>query len=259
VAGFGRLHLAGSLPGTPGISLTLHEELEPGLAAGEKKIYPVDIPVAGPFKAILTWYDAPGETLVNDLDLCFVSEAGDRVWGNHGVNGASGPDRINTVEQIDIPDLTPGTYRLEVIGANVPEPPQPFALVVAHPAPCGGDLPTLALKGIGKAYAQRLAELGITRLSQLFSRKGQLVELLQASPHTAELLSSRLALLETLISAGRPQATPPTITLAMLLKEGTAGENPSAPWIAAKQLLMPLRLVFDKSQLSRISLRELFG
>jgi hypothetical protein len=39
-------------------------------------------------------------------------------------------DNKNNVEAVHIDEPTPGEWRLEVVGANVPQGPQAFALVV---------------------------------------------------------------------------------------------------------------------------------
>jgi hypothetical protein len=54
------------------------------------------------------------------------------VWGNHlpgQPTKPGGPDRVNTVEVIDVDGLAAGTWVLTVVGANVPTGSQPFALV----------------------------------------------------------------------------------------------------------------------------------
>ncbi len=79
-----------------------------------------------PFKATLVWTDYPSslislENLVNDLDLAIMSPNGTV----HDVD-----DNVNNVEQISIPSPVLGWYEVRVIGNNVPEGPQPFAMVI---------------------------------------------------------------------------------------------------------------------------------
>ncbi|MBI5550031.1 MAG: S8 family serine peptidase [Desulfobacterales bacterium] len=259
VAGFGRLYFNACRPDPKGANILLFDETEPGLMAGETSVYPVHMPVDGPFRAVLAWYDAPGETLVNDLDLCLVDGEGRPVWGNHGLGGPSGPDRHNTVELIHLPQLLAGTYRLEVIGANIPEPPQAFALAICLPPARSCAIPTRAFKGIGPRYAQRLADQGITLLDQLLDRAAQLADLLQISGNGAELLRSRLQLLQSVVSAGRPQDIKPSVTLHALLNSSPPADGSPEAWHNARQTLTPLRLVFNKSSLKTITLQDLFG
>lgn len=125
-AGFGRLWLAASLPAVD--SPVLVEDLA-GLATGGLR----EIAWQGPgrLRAVLCWYDAPGETLINDLDLVLVDAGGAvRAWGNHPAGGSGSPDRRNTVECIDL-ELEAGRWTLQVRGVNVPLGPQPWALAMS--------------------------------------------------------------------------------------------------------------------------------
>lgn len=125
-AGFGRLWLAASLPGADGPVLV---EDPAGLATGGLR----EIAWQGPgrLRAVLCWYDAPGETLVNDLDLVLLEAGGAvRAWGNHPAGAVGSPDRRNTVECIDL-ELDAGRWTLQVRGVNVPLGPQPWALAMS--------------------------------------------------------------------------------------------------------------------------------
>ena len=39
-------------------------------------------------------------------------------------------DAANNVEMVDVPSAAAGNWSIEVVGANVPQGPQPFALVI---------------------------------------------------------------------------------------------------------------------------------
>ena len=99
-------------------------------------------PTGGPFRITLVWTDYPGEpaaakALVNDLDLEVIAPDGTHYYGNQGLytggqclrNGKW--DACNNVEGVIIPEAPYGTYTVIVRGANVPQGPQPFALVAA--------------------------------------------------------------------------------------------------------------------------------
>jgi hypothetical protein len=98
---------------------------------------------AEPLKITLVWTDFPstpaaGVNLVNDLDLT-VSGPKKKVWlGNVFADGQStsggSPDRLNTVEQVQLDNPAPGLYTVTIRASNVPEGPQPFALVVTGDA-----------------------------------------------------------------------------------------------------------------------------
>jgi hypothetical protein len=94
----------------------------------------VTLPGPGRIRAVLAWYDLPGERLVNDLDLTLTGPGVPApVWGNHQTGSPTTPgtpDRTNTVEVVDVSGLAGGTWELAVTGANVPQGPQPYALVV---------------------------------------------------------------------------------------------------------------------------------
>jgi hypothetical protein len=84
-----------------------------------------------PLQVTLVWTDYPGSPaaarqLVNDLDLRVVGPDG-REWYGNGVRG----DRTNNVEGVDIFLPPRGHYRIIVEAYNVPQGPQPYALVVA--------------------------------------------------------------------------------------------------------------------------------
>jgi subtilisin-like proprotein convertase family protein len=92
-----------------------------------------------PLKITLVWSDYPSTPaasvhLVNDLDLR-VDGPGGGWWGNAYRNGASWPlggaDRLNNVEQVEIPLPDPGLYSIQVAPHAIPVGPQGYALVVS--------------------------------------------------------------------------------------------------------------------------------
>ena len=92
-----------------------------------------------PFKVTLVWSDFPStetaaQNLVNDLDLIVTSPGGTQYQGNVFTGGWSqaggSPDRINNVENVYVQAAAAGTWTVQINGFNVPNGPQPFALVV---------------------------------------------------------------------------------------------------------------------------------
>lgn len=90
-------------------------------------------------KISLVWSDYPSTAaastnLVNDLDLIVTAPGGAQYKGNVFSGGWSqiggSADRINNVENVYIASATAGTWTVEINGFNVPQGPQPFALVV---------------------------------------------------------------------------------------------------------------------------------
>jgi hypothetical protein len=106
-------------------------------AAGDVRRYSFQVSGGQPFKVTLAWTDFPSTPaanphLNNDLDLV-VSGPGGTFLGNVFAGGASAPggtaDRLNTLEQVLLADPQPGRYTVTVRAFNVPDGPQPFALV----------------------------------------------------------------------------------------------------------------------------------
>ncbi len=118
-------------------------------SVNEQKIFTfsVQAPLL-PFKATLAWTDYPSTPAAkphinNDLDLT-VTGPGGTYHGNVFLGGESttggNPDRVNTLEQVFIKIGTPGIYTVTVSSFNVPNGPQPFALVVTGNAVPPGSL-----------------------------------------------------------------------------------------------------------------------
>jgi hypothetical protein len=101
-------------------------------------------------KVTLAWTDFPSTpaanpNLNNDLDLIVTGPTG-TVWrGNVFSGGASATggaaDRRNTLEQVLLSAPAAGVYTVTVRSFNVPNGPQPFALVVTGNAVEGGTPP----------------------------------------------------------------------------------------------------------------------
>eukprot|EP00951_Prasinocladus_malaysianus_P035124 scaffold359410_cov39-Prasinocladus_malaysianus.AAC.1 len=82
-------------------------------------------------QVVLVWHDPPGDiaaakNLVNDLDVS-VRSAG---LGGASLLGNGDRDDTNNVEMLHITDVPYGTVAITVSGYNVPQGPQPYALVV---------------------------------------------------------------------------------------------------------------------------------
>ncbi len=139
-AGFGRVDVAGSLPPTApqarlGWRIDLHDSAATRVDTGEQQDVAITTTEPTRLRAVLCWYDEPGERLINDLDLS-LRDASDTVlaWGSAASDAATTPDRSNTVERIDL-RLPAGRYRLRVAGYNVMQGPQRYALAWALQRP----------------------------------------------------------------------------------------------------------------------------
>jgi subtilisin family serine protease len=156
--GWGRVNLGNSLYFEGGSRRLWVVDNRVGISTGQTATYFIQISDnAQQLKFVLSWTDYPGSPsasvqLVNDLDLKVTEPNGNVYWGNvfagynpgFSVTGGS-PDNRNTEEAVIlVPEnnaFPAGTYRVDVIGRNIPmgEPgtdAQPFALVV-----CGGICP----------------------------------------------------------------------------------------------------------------------
>jgi len=142
-AGFGRLCIERSLPretASPGLPATaLRDGSKLTLDTGQQRNVRVQLREQTRLRAVLCWYDAPGERLVNDLDLQLIDARG-RVLAQGSATGTQKPgligepDRTHPVEAVDL-TLPPGRYRLRVSGANVMAGPQRYALAYALEPP----------------------------------------------------------------------------------------------------------------------------
>lgn len=130
-----------------------------GLTTGGSMSYQFSLANSGaPFKVTLVWTDYPGSTaaaqaLVNDLDLRVTAPDNTvylgNVFNNGWSTGGGSADRVNNVENVFIQSAAAGSWTVVVDGYNVPNGPQPFALVVdgsfgAAPTPTNTPLPPTA-------------------------------------------------------------------------------------------------------------------
>lgn len=144
VTGWGRVNIKDSI--SPGSEREVwFLDRKDGLNTGDEAVVTRWAAASGePLRVALVWTDAPGEmepvrfnlpgiserppsVLVNDLDLTVTSPDGRTFHGNMG----AGPDRLNNVEAIRISDPPEGEYSVVVRAHQVPQGPQPFAVVVA--------------------------------------------------------------------------------------------------------------------------------
>ncbi|MGQ9699003.1 MAG: S8 family serine peptidase, partial [Armatimonadota bacterium] len=128
--GWGRVNLAAALLPTPPAVLEFRDVTQ-GLSTGQTWELPITVTDSSiPLRVTLAWSDYPAalqaaKQLVNDLDLSVTAPDGKVYPGNGGA------DRLNNVEGVDISNPAKGSYRITVTGANVPQGPQAFALVVS--------------------------------------------------------------------------------------------------------------------------------
>ncbi len=132
--GFGRVNLdAGLVPASP-VRAVFRDE-KAGLKTGEQRRFQVNVKSKqAPLRVVLAYSDYPGATLVNNLNLVVTDPNGKRYVGNQSA-GALSMDVKNNVELVEVKSPGAGTWNIDIIGSNVPQGPQPFALVYcAHSA-----------------------------------------------------------------------------------------------------------------------------
>ena len=80
-------------------------------------------------RLVLAYSDYPGPALVNNLNLILISPTGKRYVGNQTSATSLALDARNNVEVIQVARAGAGKWTIEVVGANVPQVRQDFALV----------------------------------------------------------------------------------------------------------------------------------
>ena len=144
--GWGRLDLDAATDGSHAF-----EEDIAGLQTGGSASYLYNVASAGsPIKVSLVWSDYPSSetasvNLVNDLDLQVTAPGGAVYSGNNFSGGWSqtglSADRTNNLENVYVEAAAAGQWTVTVSGYNVPNGPQPFALVVDNGDAGAIDLP----------------------------------------------------------------------------------------------------------------------
>lgn len=119
-------------------------------STNEDRTFTYTVTAGESFKATLAWTDFPSTpaasvNLNNDLDLIVTGPTG-TVWKGNvfsgGVSATGGvADRKNPLEQVLLAAPAAGVYTVTVRSFNVPNGPQPFALVVTGNAVEGGTTP----------------------------------------------------------------------------------------------------------------------
>ncbi|MBW3625318.1 MAG: S8 family serine peptidase, partial [Armatimonadetes bacterium] len=126
--GWGRVDVAGALQPLAPLAARFVDD-RGGLRTGGERTWLMKVPQGGhSLRVMLAWSDYPGAAdaavaLVNDLDLTVTAPDGTTRRGNDR------EDRRNNVEAVEAPAAEPGIYKVRVRAYNVPQGPQPFALV----------------------------------------------------------------------------------------------------------------------------------
>ena len=100
-----------------------------GVRTGEAKRYTMTLKANSNLRLVLAYSDYPGPALVNNLNLILISPTGKRYVGNQTSPTSLALDARNNVEVIQVARAAAGKWTVEVVGANVPQVRQDFALV----------------------------------------------------------------------------------------------------------------------------------
>lgn len=131
--GFGRVNLDAVLAPKRPSSAAFHD-ITRGLRTGEVRQFNLVVKSRKvPLRVVLAYSDYPGPALVNNLNLIVTAPDRSRHLGNQPARNALDLDTKNNVEVIHVRRPIPGTWKIEIVGSNVPNGPQPFSLAfLAH-------------------------------------------------------------------------------------------------------------------------------
>jgi serine protease AprX len=129
--GFGRVNID-LVVAPPAPARATFVEVQPGLTTGQ--FHSVNVTVNSgnvPLRVVLAYSDFPGATLVNNLNLIVRGPNGFVRAGNQTSGASPSLDTQNNVEVVHLDTPGPGVFTIQVVAANVPQGPQPFALAYA--------------------------------------------------------------------------------------------------------------------------------
>ena len=106
------------------------ENVSPGVRTGEAWQRTIRLSGTAPLRIVLAYTDYPGAALVNNLNLIVQDPDGKLYAGNQANPGSVTLDTANNVEMVDVLSAKSGQWRIDVVGANVPQGPQDFAVVI---------------------------------------------------------------------------------------------------------------------------------
>jgi serine protease AprX len=144
--GWGRINIDNATDGS-----ALYVDNTTGLSTGGNATFAYNTAGGAPLKITVVWSDYPSTTaatvnLVNNLNLTVTGPGGVTYRGNVFSGGWSATggsaDAINNVENVYVQSAAAGTWTVSITGANIPQGPQPFALVVEGGAAAPTPTPT---------------------------------------------------------------------------------------------------------------------
>lgn len=130
--GYGRVSLDAVLAPPAPVAVQFRD-VRPGLRTGEVDRRTLNVKSdAAPLRIALAYSDFPAPTLVNNLNLIVTAPDRRRLAGNQraGATPTPTPNVSSNTEVLHVAKPAAGRWQLEVVGSNVPNGPQEFALVI---------------------------------------------------------------------------------------------------------------------------------
>jgi hypothetical protein len=126
--GFGRVNLESILIPTPPAKVYFLD-VAPGVETGQSYNLTFNVTSnSAPLRIVMVYTDYPGRSLVNNLNLIARSPTG-RIYAGNALSGKLILDNKNNIEALNILKPRVGSWQVQVVGANIPNGPQDFAIV----------------------------------------------------------------------------------------------------------------------------------
>jgi serine protease AprX len=127
--GFGRVNLDALVAPTPPAKVVFFDQ-NAGLKTGQVHTVSLNLKSGNaPLVVALAYSDFPGKALVNNLNLIVRGPNNLVIGGNQTPGTPATLDANNNVEVVRLPAPAAGAYTIQVVASNIPQGPQPFALV----------------------------------------------------------------------------------------------------------------------------------
>ena len=130
--GWGRVTLEDVIRSNGSGGPFFHDDTQ-GLFTGEARGFRLSLSQPGPIRMTMCYSDAPGEDLVNNLNLLAFGPSGSAIIGNDFTN-AGLLDDLNNVEAVFVDAGEVGGWTIQIVASEVVLGPQDFALVISGPA-----------------------------------------------------------------------------------------------------------------------------
>lgn len=129
--GWGRINLSGIINLTSPHQIVFLDQPEGFSCTGQQHQYRFNITDSSiPLRVTLVYTDYPAQNLVNNLNLLVHSPTNKYYLGNDFL-GTGSKDNVNNVEGciVELPEL--GRWTVKIVGSEISQPPQDYALVVS--------------------------------------------------------------------------------------------------------------------------------